>query len=83
MQRWKGWWGCALAPRISDAREWISEIPTVPLYYLAKPQPRERDWDHQWGKKTVLSLALVRLCENDLGGVAQVGASAILTYHYS
>ena len=27
---------------ISDAHEWINEIPTVPIYYLAKPQPRER-----------------------------------------
>ena len=29
---------------ISDAHEWINEIPTVPIYYLAKPQPRERAW---------------------------------------
>ena len=27
---------------ISDAHEWINEIPTAPIYYLAKPQPRER-----------------------------------------
>ena len=27
---------------ISDAHEWINEIPTVPIYYLANPQPRER-----------------------------------------
>ena len=48
---------------ISDAHEWINEIPTVPIYYLAKPQPRERAWDNQRGKKTLLSLTLVRLCE--------------------
>ena len=30
---------------------------------LAKPQPRERAWDNQRGKKTLLSLTLVRLCE--------------------
>ena len=24
---------------ISDAHEWIREIPTVPIYCLAKPQP--------------------------------------------
>ena len=30
---------------ISDAHEWINEIPTVPIYYLAKPQPRERTWE--------------------------------------
>ena len=40
---------------ISDAHEWINEIPTVPTYYLAKPQPRERAWDNQRGKKTLLS----------------------------
>ncbi|XP_003370894.1 conserved hypothetical protein [Trichinella spiralis] len=27
---------------ISDAYEWINKIPSVPIYYLAKPQPRER-----------------------------------------
>ena len=48
---------------ISDAHEWINEIPTVPIYYLAKPQPRERAWDNQRGKKTLLSLTLVRLCQ--------------------
>lgn len=53
-------WGTT---RISDAHEWINEIPTVPIYYLAKPQPRERAWKNQRGKKTLLSLTLVRLCE--------------------
>ncbi|KAI3685897.1 hypothetical protein L6452_35168 [Arctium lappa] len=32
---------------ISDAHEWINEIPTVPVYYPAKPQPRERAWQNQ------------------------------------
>jgi len=27
---------------ISEEHEWINEIPTVPIYYLAKPLPRER-----------------------------------------
>ena len=27
---------------ISDAHEWINEIPTVPIYYLANPQAGER-----------------------------------------
>ena len=45
--------------RISDAHEWINEIPTVPIYYLANPQPRERAWNNQRGKKTLLSLTLV------------------------
>ncbi|KAI7982101.1 hypothetical protein LOK49_LG15G02068 [Camellia lanceoleosa] len=48
---------------ISDAHEWINEIPTVPVYYPAKPQPRERAWQNQRGKKTLLSLTLVQLCE--------------------
>ena len=48
---------------ISDAHEWINEIPTVPIYYLAKPQPRERAWVLRRGKKTLLSLTLARLCE--------------------
>ena len=47
---------------ISDAHEWINEIPTVPTYDPAKPQPRERAWRSQRGKKTLLSLTLVRLC---------------------
>uniref|UniRef100_A0AAZ3P8M5 Uncharacterized protein n=2 Tax=Oncorhynchus tshawytscha TaxID=74940 RepID=A0AAZ3P8M5_ONCTS len=34
---------------ISDAHEWMNEIPTVPTYYLAKPQPRERAWRNQRG----------------------------------
>ena len=39
---------------ISDAQERINEIPTVPTYYLAKPQPRELAWDNQGGKKRQL-----------------------------
>ena len=27
---------------ISDVQEWINQIPIVPIYYLAKLQPRER-----------------------------------------
>uniref|UniRef100_A0A1I7S6I4 Reverse transcriptase domain-containing protein n=1 Tax=Bursaphelenchus xylophilus TaxID=6326 RepID=A0A1I7S6I4_BURXY len=49
----------ALGGRHGDAYEWINEIPTVPNYYLAKPQPRERAWQRQRGKKTLLSLTLV------------------------
>ena len=48
---------------IRDAHEWINEILTVPIYYLAKPQLRERAQNNQRGKKTLLSLTLVRLCE--------------------
>jgi hypothetical protein len=46
---------------ISDAHEWIYEIPTVPVYDLAKPQPRERAWGALRGKKTLLSLTLICL----------------------
>ena len=48
-----------LSPRlslISDAHEWINEIPTVPNDHLTNPQPRERAWQNQRGKKTLLSL---------------------------
>ena len=48
---------------ISDAHEWMNEIPTVPTCYLAKPQPRERAWQNQRGKETLLSLTLVWHCE--------------------
>ena len=40
---------------ISDAK-WINEIPTGPMYFVVKPQRRERAWDIQRGKKTLLSL---------------------------
>ena len=43
---------------ISDAHEWINEIPTVPIYFLVKPQPRERAWGRKRGKKTLLSLTV-------------------------
>ena len=66
----------------SDAHEWINEIPTVPIYHPAKPQPRERAWDDQLGKKTLLSLTLVRLCDL-IRGVGQVGTLALVKYHYS
>ncbi len=60
---------------ISDVHEWINEIPTVPIYYLANPQPRERAWQNQRGKKTLLSLTLVGLgeaCERySIGGTAR------------
>jgi hypothetical protein len=50
---------------ISDAHEWINEIPTVPIYYLAKPQPRERAWQNQRGKKTLLTSLTGRLVLRD------------------
>jgi len=57
---------------ISDAHEWSNEIPTVPTCKFANLQPRERAWDMQRGKKTLLSLTLVRLrsqhvCRSEVG----------------
>ena len=52
---------------ISNAYKQINEIPTVPIYYLANPQPRERAWNNQRGKKTLLSFTLVWLCEVTFG----------------
>ena len=41
---------------ISDAHEWINEIPTVPIYYLAKRQTRERARALQTGKEDPVEL---------------------------
>jgi len=48
---------------IRDVHEWINETLTVPNYHLANPQSGERAWQIIWGKKTLLSLTLVRYCE--------------------
>ena len=47
---------------ISDAHEWINEVPSVSTYFSVKPQLRERAEGEERGKKTLLSLTLVRLC---------------------
>lgn len=47
---------------ISDVHEWINEVPTVPTHAPAKPQPWERAWNSQRGKKTLLSFTLVAAC---------------------
>ncbi|KAK3175842.1 hypothetical protein Dsin_032712 [Dipteronia sinensis] len=47
---------------ISDAHEWINEIPTVPVYYPAKPR-QGNGLAESAGKEDLLSLTLVRLCE--------------------
>jgi len=36
---------------ISDAHEWMNEIPTVPTHLLAKVQPRERAWQMFSGER--------------------------------
>jgi len=49
---------------IRDVHEWINEIPTVPIYQLVKPQCGERAaQNRQRGKKTLLSLTLVCICD--------------------
>ena len=54
---------------ISDANEWMNEIPTVPTRHLAKPQPRERAWKNQRGKKTLLSFDSSLALWSELRGV--------------
>jgi len=50
-----------MVPRhlISDAHEWINEIPTVPNLLSSETTAKERAWQNQRGKKTLLSLTLV------------------------
>ena len=55
---------------ISDAHEWINEIPTVPIYYLAKPQPRERAWQNQRGKKTLEAAACMQ--QGSMGSIGWI-----------
>ena len=56
-----------MTPRLtSDAHKRICEIPTVPIYFLAKPQPRERAWDNQRGEDPV-ELDSSPTSRNDLG----------------
>ena len=52
---------------IIGVHEWINEIPTVPIYYLANPQPRERAWQNQRGKKTLLSFEEEWHCDVAIG----------------
>ena len=49
--------------RIGDAHGQTAEIPTVLTHYLLTPQLSERAGDSRWGKKSLLSLTPVRLCE--------------------
>ena len=67
---------------ISDVHEWIIEISTVPANFRVKPQPRERAWVVQRGKKTLLSLTLIWHCEIFLSGVAKVDMNMPMKYHY-
>ena len=62
---------------ISDAHEWINEISSVPVYCLANPQPWERVWRIQRGKKTLLSLTLI-YSEGWFGGCSISGSDSII-----
>ena len=39
---------------ISDAHEWINEIPNVPIYYLTNPQTREEACNIISGKENLV-----------------------------
>jgi hypothetical protein len=54
---------------ISDAHEWINEIPTVPNHGPANSQPRERAWIEQRGKKTLLSFDSILSLQSGTRGV--------------
>jgi len=66
---------------ISDAHEWINETPTVPIRITANPQPRERAWKKQRGKKTLLSLTLV--CRAKWPSRCSIGRSRKANLKYS
>ena len=51
---------------ISDAHEWVNEIPTVFIDYSAKQQPRERAWKTQRGKKDPVELYSSPVLYDDL-----------------
>ena len=53
---------------ISDAHEWINEIPTVPIYILVNQQARERTYMDTAGKEDPVELdSSLNLC-GDIGG---------------
>ena len=55
---------------ISDAHEWITEVPTVPNHGPVNSQPRERAWKDQRGKKTLLSFDSSLIQWTEIRGVA-------------
>jgi len=67
---------------ICDVHEWINEIPTVFIYYLANLQPRERAWGDHRGKKTLLSLTLVWFVQWRWGCSIGGRLRSEMKYHY-
>ena len=55
---------------ISDAHEWINEIPTVPIYGHVNQQARERTCTYAAGKEDPVELdSSLNLC-GDIGSAA-------------
>ena len=54
---------------ISDINEWINKIPTVPIYYLARPQLWERVWLKSVGKEDTVELGSSLALSKGIGGV--------------
>lgn len=55
---------------ISDAHEWINEIPTVPIYHRVNHQARERTCAHTAGKEDPVELDSSLKLYGDIGGAA-------------
>ena len=53
---------------ISDAHEWINEIPTVPIYRLVNQQARERTCMDKAGKEDPVELDSSLNLYGDIGG---------------
>ena len=53
---------CFFDPSMSALPSIENEILAVLSYIKAKPQPRERAWDDQRGKNTLLRLTLTWMC---------------------
>ena len=54
---------------ISDAHEWINEIPSVPTYCLANPQAGERACKDTAGKEDPVELDSSLVLWRGMGGV--------------
>ena len=59
---------------ISDVHEWVNEVLTVPIYYLAKPQSRERAGYSSAGQEDPFELDSSLILWNDSLGVEYMGA---------
>ena len=63
---------------ISDAHEWINEIPTVPIYAHVNHQARERTCTYAAGKEDPVELdSSLNLC-GDIGSAEEVGDNIVV-----